>query len=52
MSEKLLKVNPLSANVTKWSNKLKQLVDNSRRIAWVCLTIASVLAHNELNKNQ
>ena len=29
----------LSANPTKWSNKFKQLVANSRQIAWVCLTI-------------
>ena len=27
-----LLVNPLSANATKWSNTLKQLVGNSRRI--------------------
>ena len=33
------KVNPLSANPTKWSNTLKQFVGNSRRIVWVCLTI-------------
>ena len=29
-----MKVNPLSANPTKWSN-----ISNSRRIVWVCLTI-------------
>ena len=33
--------NPLSANPTKWSNALKQFVDKSRRIVWVCLTILS-----------
>ena len=31
--------NPLSTNPTKWSNKLKQFVSNSRRVVWVCLTI-------------
>ena len=31
--------NPLSANPTKWSNTLKQLLSNSRRIVWVWLTI-------------
>ena len=30
---------PLSVNFTKWSNIFKQLVDNSRWIVWVCLTI-------------
>ena len=32
-------INPLSANLTKWSNILKQYVGNFRRIVWVCLTI-------------
>ena len=32
-------INPLNANPTKWSNKLKQFVGNSRLIVWVCLTI-------------
>ena len=31
----LLKINPLSANITKWSNTLRQF----RRIVGVCLTI-------------
>ena len=31
------RVNPLSANLTKWSNTLKQFL--GRRIVWVCLTI-------------
>ena len=31
--------NPLNANPTKWSNTLKQLSANWRRIAWVRLTI-------------
>ena len=31
--------NPISASPTKWSNTLKQFVDNSRRIVLVCLTI-------------
>ena len=35
----ILIINPLSANPTKWSNTLKQLLDNSRRIVWVCLVI-------------
>ena len=30
---------PLTVSPTKWSNTLKQFVDNSRRIVWVCLTI-------------
>ena len=34
-----VKVNPLSADPTKWSNTLKQFVGNSWRIVWVCLTI-------------
>ena len=29
----------LCLNPTKWSNALKQLIGNSRRIVWVCLTI-------------
>ena len=33
------KFNPLSANLTKWSDTFKQFVSNSRRIVWVCLTI-------------
>ena len=32
-------INPLNTNPTKWSNKLKQFVGNSRLIVWVCLTI-------------
>ena len=32
-------LNPLSADPTKWSNTLKQFVDKSRLIVWVCLTI-------------
>ena len=32
-------INPLCANPTKWSNTIKQFVDNSWRIVWVCLTI-------------
>ena len=35
----LFEVNFLSANPTKWSNKNKQFVGNSRRIDWVDLTI-------------
>ena len=31
--------NALSTNPIKWSNTLKQFVGDSRRIAWVCLTI-------------
>ena len=31
--------NPLSANPTNWSSTLKQFVDNSRQIVWVCLII-------------
>ena len=31
--------NPLSANPTKWSNKLKQFVDNIKGIVRVSLTI-------------
>ena len=34
-----IRVNPLSANPTKWSKTLKHFVSNCRRIAWVCLTI-------------
>ena len=34
-----LNLNPLRANLTKWSNTLKQFVGKSRRIVWVCLTI-------------
>ena len=30
--------NPLNAHPTIWSSTLKQFVDNSRRIIWVCLT--------------
>ena len=30
---------PLSANPTKWSNTLKQIVGKSRRIVCVCLTV-------------
>ena len=37
-SKNLLKVNPLSANPTKWSNTLKQFVGFCRRIVWVYLT--------------
>ena len=32
-------INPSCANPTKWSNTIKQFVDNSWRIVWVCLTI-------------
>ena len=32
-------LNPLRAIPTKWSNTLKQFVDNSQWIGWVCLTI-------------
>ena len=32
-------INSLSANPTKWSNTLKQLVGFCRRIVWVYLTI-------------
>ena len=32
-------LNPLSANPTKWSNTLEQIVGCSRRIVWVGLTI-------------
>ena len=34
-------LNPLSANPTKWSNTLKQFVDELVywQIVWVCLTI-------------
>ena len=32
-------INPLSANLTKWSYTLKQFVGCCRRIVWVCLTI-------------
>ena len=35
----ILYFSPLSANPTKWSNTLKQLVGKSQRIVWVCLTI-------------
>ena len=35
----ILDFNTLSANPTTWSNKPKQFVANSRRIALVCLTI-------------
>ena len=35
----LVSSNTSSANPTKWSNRLKQFVSNSRRIFWVCLTI-------------
>ena len=35
----LLLDNLLKANLKKWSNKLKQLFGNSRRIVWVCLAI-------------
>ena len=31
--------NPLSTNLTKWSNILKKFVGNSLRLVWVCLTI-------------
>ena len=37
-------VNALSANPTKWWNTVKQIVGNSRRIVWVCLTILWGLA--------
>ena len=33
-------LNPLSANSTKWSYTLKQLVSCSGRTVWVCLTIS------------
>ena len=33
------RVNPLSANLAKWSNTLKQIVGSCRRIVWVYLTI-------------
>ena len=36
---KILSLNPLSANPTKWSNTLKEFVRKSWRIIWVCLTI-------------
>ena len=32
-------INPLSANATRWSNILRQIVGNIRRIVWVYLTI-------------
>ena len=32
-------INPLSPNLSKWSNTLNQLVGSSRRIVCVCLTI-------------
>ena len=32
-------VNPLSANPTKWSNRLKQFLGFCRQIIWVCLII-------------
>ena len=32
-------INTLGANPTKWSNTLKQIAGNSRRIVWVCYTI-------------
>ena len=38
-SYKLCSYNPLLANTPVWSNTLKQFVDNSRQITWVCLTI-------------
>ena len=28
-------INPLSANATRWSNILRQIVGNIRRIVWV-----------------
>ena len=31
--------NPLSANPTKWSNTLKQFIDKSQKIVWVCVAI-------------
>ena len=34
-----LGINPLTANLAKWSNTLKQFVGCCRRIVWVCLTI-------------
>ena len=36
---KKIKLNPLSANPTKWSSTIKQFVGFCRRIIWVCLTI-------------
>ena len=42
-------VNPSSANSTKWSNTLKQLVGCCRRIGWVCSTIFLELARKESN---
>ena len=35
----LFKVNHLSANPTKWSNRLKQFIGNSGQIVWVFFTI-------------
>ena len=35
----VLRLNPLSANPTKWSNTLKTIRPLLRRIVWVCLTI-------------
>ena len=32
----IVSVNPLSANITKWSNTLKQF-GNSQQIVWLCL---------------
>ena len=37
-------INPLSANLTKWPNTLKQFVGKSRRIVLVCLAIFVGLA--------
>ena len=34
--------NTLHANLTKWSNRLKQFIGFCRRIVWVCLTILAV----------
>ena len=39
ISSEFKRINHLSGNPTKWSNTFKQFVGNSRRIAWVCLTI-------------
>ena len=35
----IMTINPLRANLTKWSNTLKKLVGCCWRIVWVCLTI-------------
>ena len=39
IAPKLELSNHLSANPTKWSNTLKQFVDNNGRVVWIYLTI-------------